>query len=169
MFVTSSKYIIPREWNGTNLLWKYQSLNYSQISLGGFPPWFWKADAAYFYCKILRVQFLAVFTREKELAASRGGLGKQSTRIWVPRAEAGLRQAVVSTSVFLLAKGAEGKEARACFSGGSREHSRGGWNIFKKKHRSVLCFFISMALAYTFQREEGDAFLVSLPLLLSVH
>lgn len=140
---------------------KPPSLNYSRISLGGFPPWFWKADTAYFYCKILRVQFLAVFTREKELAASRGGLGKQST-LW-ESAPASLFQQPQQKLASDRSLGPD-----LFFPSCERGWQMGGWqrvlrtsrrhlDHFQKQTQGCVVFYThSAGLPRTFGREEGD-------------
>lgn len=119
-----------------------------------------ESKQALFLLQILRVQFLAVFTRQKELA-SRGKLGKRSTlwelgtnwpqrviQAWRPFSF--LRKGVkdMRRTVLLFPEGLETVQ-EACGTFSNIEHT--GW----------CPAFLSMVLACTFRREEGGEYLLA--------
>lgn len=73
-FITGPQPKASCELSSQNSLRKYMVSNLSKVQPEGvISPSFQKTGRAYyffFFCIILRVQFLAVFTTEKELAAS---------------------------------------------------------------------------------------------------
>lgn len=119
-----------------------------------------KSKQALFLLQILRVQFLAVFTRQKELALQ--GQDRKTEHLWDLGAD--WPQTVVQAWPLLsfLRKGVKDRRRTALLSRGSGDCPGSMWNIFKHRtHRVVSCFSIHGAGLHI-QREEGGECLFSL-------
>lgn len=125
-----------------------------------------KSKQTLFLLQILRVQFLAVFTRQNELA-SRGGIGKQST-LWDLGTD--WPQTVVQAWPLFsfLQKGVKDRKRTVLLFPEGLETVRAACGTFSNIEQSGSCpAFLSMVLACTFKGKK-EVSVSSLCALLSV-